>query len=429
MNVMILGGGGRESSTGWRCMQPPFSHTVYVAPGNAGTALMGCHNIPLEPTPENHYLIREIAKQLKIDLIIVGPEKPLAQGIVNYIQPSGIPIFGPTMSGARIEWSKIFAHELMIAAEIPTAPAQAFYNLDLADALSYVIGKEGQVVVKADGLADGKGAIVSTDKSEALDAVSDLLGEKNGAILIQDRLEGSEMSSLWLVDTKTVKPLPILQDYKRLKDGIKEPMTGGMGVYGPLDVSESLYDEIRDTIVIPLVFELKRRGIEYRGCVYVGIMKTKDGLRVLEFNARFGDPETQVHMRLVDDSVDWAAVLHACTQDRLNQIELKWRSEKCVCVIAAAAGYPEKPRKGDMVHLHQMDPKFSDTVVFHSGTRIRNGKLSTDGNRILSVTTLLHDELKDADRPNLIDQAYYPFKSARVYFNDMQYRTDIGQIK
>lgn len=421
-NILILGSGGREHSTAWRIMKSPQVGNVYVAPGNPGTAMLGCKNIPLLPAAGNFPLLCELAEQLFIDLVIVGPEAALAQGAADAFRNRGIAVFGP--GGASvIESSKSYAKELMRSIGIPTADFAVFGAHEAKKAKQYARSKNGNVVVKADGLALGKGAIVCVnDITRAETAIDDmlvkgLLGRAGNKIVIEDLLEGPELSIHALSDGYAVRIFPALRDHKHLLEGNKGPMTGGMGVCGPIDVDPELLGVIEEKIVLPCIQELAKRHLPFVGCLYPGLMLTKDGPKVLEFNARFGDPEAQVYMRLLDDSVDLIEVLMACATGRLNEVELVWRDEKCVCIVLAAHGYPENPRKGDVITIGDA----VDPVVFHAGTKWKDGLLCTDGGRVLNVT-----QLTSAAPSIAYLDTYAAIHRGRIHFYGMQFRNDIA---
>lgn len=413
-NVLVIGGGGREDSISWKLKQSPQAGIIYVAPGNPGTAMSGCHNIPITPTRENFPILADLACRLGIGLVVIGPDNALADGIVTAFRNRGIPTFGPAEAWI-IEASKSYAKGLMRKAGIPTADFRVFSEGQTDAAKAYVRQKKGQVVVKADGLALAKGARPYHSVEMADAAIDDFmvkktLGKAGEKIIIEDLLEGVELSIHALCDGEHVKMFPPVRDHKHLLDGNQGPMTGGMGVCGPIDVEPGLMEQIEQTIVLPCVRELAAQGFPFIGCLYPGLMLTKDGPMVLEFNARFGDPETQVYMRLLEDDVDLIEVFLACVQGRLDQVKLRWRNEKCVCIIAAAAGYPDSPRKGDIITIDGLGgSSITDPVVFHAGTSWSGRTLRTNGGRVLGVTYML----KGSDPLDDLSWAYRPFRDGR----------------
>jgi len=424
-NVLVVGGGGREHALAWKLKQSPQAGTIYVAPGNPGTAMLGCQNIPLAPIPNNFDMLADLACHLNIGLAVIGPDNVLADGIVRLFKNRGIPTFGP--EGAWIvEASKSFAKELMHKTNIPTADFEIFTSPEAAK--EYVRSKNGDVVVKADGLALGKGVRVCLNVAMADAAIEDFLvkqtlGNAGARIVIEDRLEGVELSIHALCDGEHVKLFPPVRDHKHLLDGNRGPMTGGMGVFGPIDVEPGFMERVEREIIMPCLQDLAAHGLPFVGCLYPGLMLTKDGPKVLEFNARFGDPETQVYMRLLKEDVDLIEVLLACIKGRLDKIDLRWKDEKCVCITLAAHGYPDNPRKGDAVSiLWHGDRNITDPVLFHAGTSWSDGGLYTNGGRVLNLTKMITD-------PFDINRAYYPIKGREIGFNGMQYRKDIGRVQ
>ena len=438
VNVLIIGGGGREHSTFWKLMQSPQAGNIYAAPGNPGMAMMGCKNIPIAPTSENFGLLADIAENLKIGLVFVGPDNALHDGIARVFTHRGIPTFGPSHA-TIIESSKVFAKELMRKVGIPTADFEVFSDPNAAK--KYAASKKGEVAVKADGLALGKGARVCSSIEESSAAIDDFmikktLGQAGEKIVIEDVLEGQELSIHALCDGDHVKLLLPVRDHKHLLDGGKGPMTGGMGVCGPIPVSDALMEKIEQEIVLPCIRELASRNMPFVGCLYPGLMLTADGPKVLEFNARFGDPETQVLMRLLKYDVDLIDVFLACTSGRLDKVELRWKDAYCTCVVLVAEGYPGNPRKGDKIELgsytktpaYSYDPGSTETVVFHAGTAFSNGELVTNGGRVLGVTTLFNNTLPLATG---VAMSYLEIDSQRfkqIGFHGAHFRRDIGKV-
>jgi phosphoribosylamine--glycine ligase len=420
MKVLVIGKGGREHALVWKLARSPRAPRVYCVPGNAGTAQDG-ENVALDSS-EFDKLVRFVRKEA-IDLTVVGPEDPLAQGIVDYFQKEGLRIFGPTRAAAQLEASKAFSKELMRHADVPTAEFKIFDHPD--PARTYIQSRNYRLVVKADGLAAGKGVIVCTTQEEALAAVERImvreeLGRSAGRqVIVEKRLEGRELSILALVAGRTIIPLEPTQDHKRALDGDQGPNTGGMGAYcpAPLATPELLQLIDRD-VLVPTIHEMKRRRTPFRGVLYAGLMVTPQGPRVLEYNCRLGDPETQpLLMRLKTDLLD---LLEAAVEDRLEQFagKLEWDPRPAVCVVLASGGYPGPFERGMVIDGVDEAEKLPDVKVFHAGTRLHHGRLLTDGGRVLNVTAL-GDTLADARR-----RAYEAV--ARIRFAKMHYRADIA---
>jgi phosphoribosylamine--glycine ligase len=421
MKVLVVGKGGREHALVWKLAQSPHAEKVYCAPGNAGTAADGV-NVPIEAT-EVDKLVR-FAKKEAIDLTVVGPEDVLALGIVDEFQKNGLRIFGPSREAARIESSKVFAKQLMRNADVPTAEFRICDHPD--PARNYIQTREYPVVVKADGLTAGKGAIVCSTTEEALSAVQrimvrDEFGRTAGRqVVIEKRLEGQEVSILALVSGRTIVPLEATQDHKQALDGDKGPNTGGMGAYCPAPIaSTELWQEIETQILVPTVHALKRHRRPFRGLLYAGVMATNQGPRCLEFNARFGDPETQpLLMRLETDLLE---LFNAVVDDRLADLPeegLIWDPRPAVCVVMASQGYPGNFKKGHVITGLDEAAKLPDVKVFHAGTKLDKGKVVTDGGRVLGVTAL-GETLADAK-----NNAYAAID--RIYFPGAFYRKDIA---
>jgi phosphoribosylamine---glycine ligase len=389
MRILVIGQGGREHTLVWKLKQSPKVTAVYCAPGNAGTAVDGV-NVDIAATDIPKLV--KFATTEKIDLVVVGPEAPLVAGVVDELLKAGLKVFGPTRKAAELEGSKKFAKELMKKANIPTADFRVFTNA--AEATSYIDERPSErMVVKADGLAAGKGVVVCSTKAEARQAVKEMLVQKSfgaaGArVVIEERLEGQEASLLALVDGHTIVPLEAAQDHKAAFDGDTGPNTGGMGSYSPTPVIDSeLTDLVVEKILIPTVHEMRKDGRNFRGCLYAGLMMTNQGPKVLEFNVRFGDPETQaVLMRLKSDL---AEVLYAAADGKLDEIApLEWDERPSVCVVMASAGYPGEYEKGQPIRGLDEAAQVPDAKVFHAGTKLVDGQAVTDGGRVLGVTAI-----------------------------------------
>lgn len=421
MKVLVIGKGGREHALVWKLAQSARAERVYCAPGNAGTAADGV-NVPIETTDFDRLL--RFAKKEGVGLTVVGPEEPLALGIVDAFQKAGLRIFGPTREAAQIEGSKVFAKQLMRHADVPTSEFRICDHPD--PARHYIETREYAVVVKADGLTAGKGAIVCSTTEEALAAIDRIMvkeefGRAAGRqVVIEKRLEGQELSILALVSGRSILVLQPTQDHKAALDHDQGPNTGGMGAYCPTPLATpELLQEIESTILVPTVHALKRGRRPFRGVLYAGIMITNQGPRVLEFNCRFGDPETQpLLLRLRTDLLD---LLEAVVDDGLQDLSespLDWDPQPAVCVVMASQGYPGSYVKGRVITGLAEAAKLPGVKVFHAGTRLENGLLVTDGGRVLGVTAL-GDSLPDAKR-----NAYEAV--ARIHFQGASYRHDIA---
>lgn len=389
MKVLVIGQGGREHALCWKLRQSPSVTEVFCSPGNAGTALDAV-NVDIQSTDAARLV--KFAKAEKIGLTVVGPEVPLVEGLVDIFLQEGLTTFGPTKKAAEIEGSKRFSKDLMRKAGIPTADYRVFQNPQ--EALVFLNERESErIVVKADGLAAGKGVTVCSTRDEAREAVRRILvdrefGSAGTRIVMEERLEGQEISMLALVDGRTIVPLEAAQDHKPAYDGDTGPNTGGMGTYSPTPLmTPALADEVIEKVFIPTVHEMNREQRPFRGCLYAGLILTPQGPKVLEFNARFGDPETQpILMRLKSDL---AESLLACAQGKLAEIApLEWDPRPAVCVVMASEGYPGEYRKGKVIRGLEEAAQVADSKVFHAGT-IRSGdQVLTDGGRVLGVTAL-----------------------------------------
>jgi phosphoribosylamine--glycine ligase len=420
MNVLVIGGGGREHALAWKLAQSPRVAKVFVAPGNAGTAREpGVANVPITDLEA----LAGFAREQSVALTIVGPEAPLAAGAVDTFQAAGLAIFGPTRAAAQLESSKHFAKAFMTRHRIPTAESRTF--ADAAEARAYVHARGAPIVVKADGLAAGKGVVVATSVADAIAAIDAMLvdnamGAAGARVVVEDFLEGEEASFIVMADGRSVLPLASSQDHKRLRDGDEGPNTGGMGAYSPAPVvTPALHARIMREVIVPAVNGMAADGIPYTGFLYAGVMIGADGApRVLEFNCRMGDPETQpIVVRLKSDLVD--LVQHAI-DGTLDRAEAEWDRRAALGVVLAAAGYPGSPRTGDAIDgLDRID---EDThpgcKVFHAATAIDGARTVTRGGRVLCVTAL-GDSIRQAQK-----SAYAAI--ADIRFPGMQLRHDIG---
>ena len=422
MKILVIGGGGREHALAWKLAQSPKATKVFVAPGNGGTALAGgkLENLPIT----DPVALREWAQAEKIGLAVVGPEAPLAAGVVDEFRAHGLKIFGPTKAAAQLESSKAFSKAFMQRHGIPTAAYDTF--TDPVAAHAYIDKLGAPIVIKADGLAAGKGVVVAMTLEEAHAAVDFMLvdnkfgvqhNEGGARVVIEEFLAGEEASFIVLVDGKNVCALATSQDHKRLKDGDEGPNTGGMGAYSPAPVvTADVYGRAMREIILPTVRGMEKDGVPFTGFLYAGLMIDGQGQpKTLEFNTRMGDPETQpILMRLKTDFVD---VLLAATDGRLDQVELEWDRRTALGVVMAAAGYPESPRKGDLIS--GLPAEADDAMVFHAGSELdAEGKPRTSGGRVLCVTARADSVLQAQQRVYDVTRG--------IHFDGMQYRRDIG---
>ncbi|HOX69222.1 MAG TPA: phosphoribosylamine--glycine ligase [Burkholderiaceae bacterium] len=429
MKVLVIGSGGREHAIAWKLLQSARVQTVYVAPGNGGTGSDNrLHNVPLTDFKD----LAEFAEREKIALTVVGPEGPLAGGIVDFFRARGLRIFGPTQAAAQLESSKAYAKAFMKRHRIPTASYETF--TESAAAHDYVDTHGAPIVIKADGLAAGKGVVVATTMAQAHEAIDWMLGTDGAAntlgvqhnagadgqavprVVIESFLEGEEASFIVMCDGKNVVSLATSQDHKRLLDGDEGPNTGGMGAYSPAPVvTPNVHAKAMHEIILPTIQGMAKDGIPFTGFLYAGLMIDAQGQpRTVEFNCRLGDPETQpILMRLKSDLFD--VFMHA-TDGSLDEVELQWDRRVALGVVVAAHGYPYTPRKGDAIH--GIPAEAADGIVFHAGTELRDGQLVTSGGRVLCVTVLA-DSVKQAQ-----PRAYELLHA--IHFDGMQFRRDIG---
>jgi len=389
MNILIIGNGGREHALAWKAAQSPLAERVFVAPGNAGTALEpALQNVDIAATDIPALL--NFAQQKKIDLTIVGPEAPLVKGVVDAFRKAGLKIFGPTKAAAQLEGSKAFTKDFLARHQIPTAEYQNFTDVELA--LQYVHAKGAPIVIKADGLAAGKGVIVAMTLEEAEAAVRDMLagnafGDAGHRIVVEEFLDGEEASFIVMVDGEHVLPMATSQDHKRVGNGDTGPNTGGMGAYSPAPVvTPEIHQRVMDEVIWPTVRGMAAEGNVYTGFLYAGLMIGQDGQpKVIEFNCRFGDPETQpIMLRLQSDLVELC--LAAC-EGKLDEKDSLWDERPALGVVLAAGGYPGDYRTGDVIHGLPLE-EVPDGKVFHAGTRLENDEVLTNGGRVLCVTAL-----------------------------------------
>lgn len=385
IDILLLGSGGREHAIAKKLAASPRCGKLYIAPGNGGTSQEG-ENISLDEN--DPAAVAAFAKDHGCGMVVIGPEAPLVVGVADVVREAGIPCFGPGAEGAQMEGSKLFSKQLMERAGVPTAAYGSF--TDEQSALDYVNAQGAPLVVKADGLAAGKGVIVATELEQALDAVhecfSGAFGDAGNTVVVEEMLTGPECSLLAFTDGITVRPMATSQDHKRALEGDLGPNTGGMGVYSPVPIVTPEEHETMVAIMHQTVEQLHREGIDYRGCLYGGFMLTPAGPKVLEFNARFGDPETQVILpRLQNDLVD---VMLACAEQRLDEVELSWCDAWAVSVVLTSAGYPGSYEKGKVITGIEDAEALDGVTVYHAGTREQDGQILTNGGRVIDVTAL-----------------------------------------
>jgi len=417
MKVLVVGGGGREHALVWKIAQSPMVEKIYCAPGNGGiAALAEC--VPIKATDIDGMV--SFAREKKIDLVVVAPDDPLAAGMVDALEEAGIRAFGPVKKAAIIESSKAFSKNLMKKYGIPTASFEVFDNYD--DAVEYLKKADYPAVIKADGLALGKGVIIANDFNEAEKAVRDMMADKvfgsaGDRIIIEEFLTGPEVSILAFTDGRTIVPMVSSQDHKRAFDNDKGPNTGGMGAFSPsLFYTEDVGSYCMDNIFRPTIEAMNRENRTFKGVLYFGLILTANGPKVLEYNARFGDPETQVVLpRLKNDIIE---IFNAVIDEKLDSVKIEWEDNAAVCVILASGGYPVKYRTGfEITGLEDVE-KDKSVLIFHAGTRVENGRYYTQGGRVLGVTAI----------SNTMDSARMKAYNAiaKLNFSGMHYRSDIG---
>jgi len=417
LKVLVIGSGGREHALVWKIAQSPKVSQIYCAPGNAGISkLVQCVNINADSIEK----LVDFAQEEKIDLTVVGPELALSDGIVNEFNRKGLRIFGPSKKATEIESSKVFSKYLMKKYNIPTANYEVFQNSEKA--FDYIKQQTFPLVIKADGLAAGKGVFIVKNLLQARDALDALMeekkfGEAGRQVVIEEFLEGEEVSILAFCDGKTVVPMVSSQDHKKIFDNDRGPNTGGMGAYSPAPFyTDEFKKRVLEEILKPTVKGLQNEGREYKGVLYAGLILTKQGPKVLEFNARFGDPETQVVLpRLKTDLID---IFNAVIEGSLHKINIEWKDNAAVCVEVASGGYPGKYHKGKVISGLERLEKVKDIIVFHAGTKLQDDKIITSGGRVLGITAWDENIFEAKGR------AYRGVKE--IYFEDMYYRKDIA---
>lgn len=410
MKILVVGNGGREHALGWKIAQSPLVKEIFFAPGNGGTAELGT-NISIQP--DDICGLKTFAKENQIDLTVVGPELPLSLGIVDEFKSEGLAAFGPDKSGARLESSKQFSKAFMEKYNIPTAGYESF--ADYSEASAYIKTAKYPLVIKADGLAAGKGVIICSDSAEAEKALKSIMvdgafGNNNTGVVIEEFLQGKEVSLLCFTDSNTIVPMESASDYKRAYDGDKGPNTGGMGSISPSPYYES---GSCDYIANRTLEGIKAEGMDVKGVVYIGLMLTTDGPKVLEYNMRFGDPETQALLTKLDS--DLIEIIIAIMSGKLNEVAIKWNNQKAVTVIMASKGYPGGYETGYPI---QLADESDDVVVFHSATKFEEGRLLSNGGRVLAVTALGEDMQSAREK-------VYAYLDKTTFENGF-YRKDIG---
>ncbi len=417
MKVLVVGNGGREHAIAWKLSQSPKLTKLYAAPGNGGTGEIA-QNVDI--AAKDIEALLKFCKKEAMDFVVVGPEAPLAEGIVDRFEKEGLRIFGPSQYAAQLEGSKVFAKEMMRKLSIPTAEFEVFTSTDKA--MDYVAKKGTPIVIKVDGLAGGKGVTVAMSKPKAMEAihrdmVKKVFGKAGEKIVIEQCLSGEEASVIGITDGTTVRLLASSQDHKRIFEGDTGPNTGGMGAYSPAPVvTPEIEKVVLEKVFMPMVREFHELGHPYRGFIYAGLMISSNDFHVLEFNARLGDPETQVILpRMKDDLLD---VLLAATEGRLGEIELRWTEENCVCVVIASQGYPEDFESGKKISGISIAKENKDIHVFHAGTKIEKEQFVTAGGRVLGVVGSGHGIFE------ALSKTYEAVD--KIYFDKMYYRKDIG---
>jgi len=420
MNVLLIGSGGREHALAWKLTQSPRVDRLFVAPGNGGTARMAkTENVPIPA--DDLAALADFAATAGVDFTIVGPEAPLVDGIVDLFQAADLAIFGPTQAAAQLEGSKAFAKAFMQRHGIPTGRAEVFTDFD--DATRYLRQLDAPPVIKASGLAAGKGVILPETMAEAAGVLQQILlerrfGQAGETVLIEERLSGPELSVLAFTDGRHLAIMPAAQDHKRLLDGDRGPNTGGMGAFAPSPLATpELLEQVRTEILQPTLDGMAAEGTPYTGVLYAGLMLTEDGPKVLEYNCRFGDPEAQVIIPLLES--DLLEVCEACVEGRLDRMDVVWRDQVAVTVVMASDGYPGDYPTG-LAITHLDDAERRGCLVFHAGTKWADERLVTAGGRVLAVTAL---------RSTMADAAGVAYSGVRaIHFNEAQYRRDIGRM-
>lgn len=415
MNVLVIGSGGREHAIGWKINKSPKLQKLYFAPGNGGTSELG-ENVNVET--DKHGVVIAFCEDRKIDLVIIGPDKHLAQGLTDSLENAGIKVFGPTRNASRIEWSKEYAKKFMLENDIPTARYETFSNSP--DAINYIQKQELPIVIKANGLAQGKGVVIAKNLDEAERAIVSMIdenrfGEAGKSIVIEEYLEGQEISVHAFCDREHAVLFPSSQDHKRRYEADLGPNTGGMGTVAPVDfIAPEILDQIKEEIINPTLGALKGQGYPFVGILFPGVMLTSDGPKVIEFNARFGDPETQVYLPLL--KTDLLEIMLACVNGDLKNIKIEWDDKYSTCIVLVSDGYPKDYKTDFKIDGLEVENK---SIIFHAGTTKKEGGIYTSGGRVLNVVSVAKT------LSNAIKKAYTSVDT--INFKGKRFRKDIGQ--
>lgn len=419
MNVLVIGSGGREHAIALKINQSPKLKSLYCIPGNPGTESFASI---ITIDVKNHKAISNFCEDKKIDLVVIGPEQPLVDGLSDHLRNEGFKVFGPSANAARIESSKSFAKKIMLNASVPTAQYVEFTTAQISDAIKYLGTVNYPIVIKADGLAAGKGVLICNSKSEAESAIREILehrifGDSGNKLIVEEFLEGEEASIFAITDGENFICLPAAQDHKRIGDGDIGKNTGGMGAYAPAPIiTKELLIEIETKIIEPVLTQMLKTGNKFIGCLYAGLIITKSGPKVIEFNCRFGDPETQVVLPILDG--DFLDLLYSAADGNLNLNAVKYSGGCSVCVVASSKGYPDNYEKGFVINgLEKNDDK---VIVYHAGTKREAGKILTNGGRVLGVTSVL----KTLDLKLAQEKAYQTIR--KINFDGIYFRNDIA---
>lgn len=419
MNILLIGNGGREHALALAILKSKSLDKLYIAPGNPGTKTPG-ENVSLNI--EEHQEVLNFCLNNSIDFVLVGPEKPLVDGIADFLRNGGIPVFGSGKLAARIEGDKSFAKQLMKKYNIPTAAFEIFYKNDYEKAVRHLNTTSYPTVIKASGLAAGKGVLICSDKTEALEAINscfneNIFGEAGNVVVIEEFMEGEEASLFAITDGKDFISLPVAQDHKRIGNGDTGKNTGGMGAYAPAPVvTDNLKNEVERTIIKPIIDAMRIEGFPFNGCLFCGLMMTKEGPKVVEFNCRFGDPETQVVLPLLEG--DTAELFYSVAKENIKKDAVKYNGGSALCIIAASEGYPDNYKKG--FEITGLETELSNVIVYHAGTVEKDDKIVTAGGRVLGVCGLSSSN----DLNECYDNAYKAIES--IKFENIYYRNDIG---
>jgi len=420
MNVLVIGSGGREHAIALKINQSKKLKTLFCIPGNPGTNKFATNfNISLT----EHLKISDFCRNKKIDLVVIGPEQPLVDGLSDHLRNKGFIVFGPSANAARIEASKAFAKKIMIEADVPTAKYIEFSSSQLIEAITYLDEIDYPTVIKADGLAAGKGVLICGNKSEAEVAIREIFehkifGDSGNKVIIEEFLEGEEASIFAITDGENFICLPAAQDHKRIGDGDTGKNTGGMGAYAPAPIiTGSISKEIEIKIIKPVLTQMVKTGNKFIGCLYAGLIITKSGPKVIEFNCRFGDPETQVVLPILDG--DFLQLLYSAALGKLDKSSVKYSGGSSVCVVAASKGYPDEYVKG--FEINGLGLTDDEIIIYHSGTKEENGKILTNGGRVLGVTSVINTF-------NLVNAQKKSYEAiSKINFDGMYYRKDIAE--